>query len=79
MAFAKLSAAGEDAGGTLSKTTQNKKRIYPAGTHNSDGPQIRWILVTGNPGSIRSRITTPVTEKTQNLGIKFFFAHLFNS
>ena len=70
MTFTELSAAGEDAIRAFNETAQDKGRINPARTHYPDGPQVGRILKPGNPGGIRCRITAPVTEKTQNSGIK---------
>jgi len=44
MAFAELSAAGEDAVGTLNEPAKDKGRINPSGAHDPDGPQVWWIL-----------------------------------
>ena len=78
MAFAKLSAAGEDTVCALDKATHDKGWINPAGTHHPDGSQVGRILEPGYPGSIGSCITAPVTEKTQNFGIKVI-AHSYTS
>jgi hypothetical protein len=78
MAFAVLSAAGKDTVCALDKAAQDKGRINPAGTHHPDCPQVGRILEPGYPGSIGSCITTPVTEKTQNSGIKII-AHQYTS
>jgi predicted phosphodiesterase len=75
MTFTKLSAACKDAGSPFDKTAQDKFRVNTAGTHHPDRPQIRRILVTGNSCSVRSGITAPVAQKSQNLGVKIVLTH----
>jgi hypothetical protein len=75
MAFAELSATGEDGVGTFGKTPQDKGRIETSGAHHPDGPQIRRILVTGNPGTVCGGIAAPVAEKTQDFGVEIFLTH----
>jgi len=60
MAFPKLSAAGEDTGGSFQKPAEHESRIDSSGAHYPDGPQIRRILIARNTGRVCRGITTPV-------------------
>jgi len=60
MTFTELSAAGEYAGCTFDKTAHYKSGIKSTGTHNPDRPQVRRILISGNPGGICGCIAAPV-------------------
>jgi len=63
MTFAKLSAAGEDASGTLGKTLKDEGGIDPAGTHYPNRANIRGVLIPGDPCAVGCRVAAPVTEK----------------
>ena len=61
MAFAKMSAAGEYAGGTVGKAGQQKGRLDPASAHYPDRPDMGRILQSADAGRVSSGITAPVT------------------
>ena len=60
MAFAQVSAANKDAVGPVDKTIHEKDRVYSAGAHHPDDPDMGRILKTGYPCRITRRIATPV-------------------
>jgi hypothetical protein len=74
MAFTEVSAAGKNAVGTVGKAGQQKVRLYPAGAHYPDRPDVGRVLQAGDTGSVGCGITAPVTEKAQNF--RFFFHRL---
>jgi hypothetical protein len=76
MAFAVLSAAGEDTVCPLNETTNDKGRVNPTRTHHPYGTQIWWILKSGDSGRISGCIATPVAEKTKDFRI-IIFTHFF--
>jgi hypothetical protein len=61
MAFTKMSAAGEYAGGTVGKTGQQKGRLDPTGAHHPDRSYMGRILQSADAGCVSSGITAPVT------------------
>ena len=63
MAFAKMSAASEYAGGTVGKAGQQKGRLDPAGAHYPDRSDMGRILQSADAGRVSSGITAPVTQK----------------
>jgi hypothetical protein len=73
MTFPKLSPANEQAVGTREKGFHDENGIHSTGTHNSNHPDVRWVLKTGDTGGISRRITTPVAKKAQDFRIKCVF------
>ena len=65
MTLSEVSPADEYSVRPLEKTLQNKHRIYPAGAHHSDYPDMRRILKPGHTCRICRSITTPVAQKPE--------------
>jgi len=79
MTFSKLSATGKYAINTGAERLHDKNRVDPAGAHDSDHSDVRWVLKTGNARGIGSRIAAPITQKAQNSWVVWFFdCHLLS-
>jgi len=67
MTLAEVSASRENAICTAGKALQNKTGVKPAGAHDPDGTQIRWVLIPPHPGRIGRGVAAPVAEKAEYL------------
>jgi len=60
MAFTQVSAAYKDAVGPADKTIHEKDRVYSAGAHHPDDPDMGRILKPRHPSCVSRRIAAPV-------------------
>lgn len=79
MAVSDVSATYKNAIRPLLKGLQYLMRPYSCGTQGSNSSKIRWILKSAHAREIRSRVSAPVTKKTNNLGLKLALGHIFSS
>ena len=70
MAITDVSLAYEDPVTTLLESCQDEIGINPAGTHDADRPQVRWILQPRYACKISSCIGAPVAKKSNYFGLK---------
>jgi len=67
MAFTQVSTADEYPVRSAGKTLQNERGVKPAGAHDPDGTQIRWVLIPPHPGRISRSVAAPVAQKAEYL------------
>jgi hypothetical protein len=71
MAVTDVSTGHQYTIGSFFESADNEHRIHPSGTHDSDGSQVGRVLQTRNAGQVRTCISTPITQKSDNLWFKF--------
>jgi hypothetical protein len=79
MAFIKVSTAHKNAVGSIDKTIHEKDRVYPAGAHHPDHPQVAWVLEAGHTCRIGCGIAAPVAEEAEYPGFNLNSCHFANS
>jgi hypothetical protein len=70
MTVADVSTGHQHTVGTLLKSTDDKHRVHPPGTHDANGSQVGWVLQSRDAGQIRTGVRTPVTQKSDNFWFK---------
>jgi hypothetical protein len=75
MAFAGMSPGHPDAVCAFTQGSQEKLRIHPSGTGDSNHPDVGWVFHPSNPCQIGSTVAAPVAQKGYDF--RFPFRHGF--
>ncbi len=67
MTVADVSAGNQDAICSFQESLEQKAVIHPAGTHESDQPDIGRILHSGHPCQVSPGVGAPVADESQNI------------
>jgi len=70
MAVTDVSAGDHDPVSPRFKRVQQKTVIHSPGAHQPDEPYVGRVLHSRNPGQVGPGISTPVTQKRDDLGFK---------
>ena len=74
MAFAGMSPGHPDAVCAFSQGSQEKLRVHPPGTGNSNHPDVGWVFHPSNPCQIGGTVAAPVAQKCDDF--RFPFRHV---
>jgi hypothetical protein len=75
-----MATGNQDPIGTRFEGRHDHILTHPAGTGHLDNPDIGWILEAADACQVRSGITAPVTQESDNLRfpvIRFAHSYLF--
>jgi hypothetical protein len=65
VAFAEPAAADEHTVGSLGESPQNERKVHPPRAHETDYPDFRRILQSGNSSQVSGGVSSPVAQEAQ--------------
>jgi hypothetical protein len=70
MTVADVSTTDEDAVGAELEGFEDEVRRHPAGTHDSDHPDVGWILDPAHTGQVGAGVSAPIAAEGNDFGFE---------